>query len=67
MTASQLALLEETDTVGVLRWRFTELVRAGFAADDALVLATHSHVDIHTAEDLVRRGCPPGTATRILI
>jgi len=67
MTAAQLARLEENETTGLLRWRFTELLRAGYSSDDALVLATHSHVDLHTAADLVRRGCPPDTATRILL
>ena len=67
MIAPQLARLEETETTGVLRWRFTELLGAGYPPDDALVLATHSHVDLHAAEDLVRRGCPPDTAKRILL
>jgi hypothetical protein len=67
MIARQLARLEETETTGVLRWRFTELVRAGYPSEDALELATHSHVDLHTAADLVRRGCPPDTAKRILL
>lgn len=67
MIARQLARLEEQETTGVLRWRFTELLRAGYPSDDALVLATHSNVDLHAAADLIRRGCPPDTAKRILL
>jgi hypothetical protein len=67
MIAPQLARLEEAETTGVLRWRFMDLLRAGYLSDDALVLATHADVDLHTAVDLVRRGCPPDTAKRILL
>lgn len=67
MIARQLARLEETETTGLLRWRFMELLRAGYPSDDAFVLATHSDVDLHAAADLVRRGCPPDTAKRILL
>jgi len=67
MMASQLVRIEEIETTGLLRWRFTELLRAGYPSDDALVLATHSDVDLHTAVDLVRHGCPPDTAKRILL
>ena len=34
--------------------------------DDASLLAHHDDVDLHEAVDLVRRGCPPATALRIL-
>ena len=67
MIAAQLAQLEETETTGVLHWRLSELLRAGYPFDEALVLATRSHVDLHIAADLVGRGCPPDTATRILL
>lgn len=67
MIAPQLARLEETETTGLLRWRFMELLRAGYPSEDALVLATNSDVDLHAAADLVRRGCPPDTAKRIML
>jgi hypothetical protein len=51
----------------VLRWRFGQLCRAGFDADDATVLATHACVDLHGALDLVGHGCPPKLAVRILV
>jgi hypothetical protein len=51
----------------VLGWRVEQLIAAGFEGDDALVLALDRSVDLHVAIELVRRGCPPKTALRILI
>jgi len=67
MPSSKLARLEDSDTEGILRWRFTQLLSAGYDSDDALELATHTEVDLHQAADLRRRGCPPDTAKRILL
>lgn len=50
----------------VLRWRLTELLRAGYPFDVAQVLARRTDVDLHRAVDLVRRGCPPRLAYSIL-
>jgi hypothetical protein len=51
----------------VLGWRIEQLIAAGFDSDAALVLALDRTVDLHEATELVRRGCPPQTAFRILI
>ncbi len=51
----------------VLGWRIEQLIAAGFLTDDALVLALDRSVDLHHATELVRRGCPPATAFRILV
>lgn len=67
MTAAQFELLAEPDAVEVLRWRFDVLLRAGFGVEQAAVLAANVEVDLHAAEDLLRRGCPSDTALRILI
>ena len=50
----------------VRRWRLEELVKAGYAPWDALVLSRRSDIDLHRAVDLLVRGCPPATAMRIL-
>jgi hypothetical protein len=50
----------------VRRWRLDELVRAGYVRSDALALS-RSGIDLHLAIDLVKRGCPPRTAARILL
>ena len=56
----------ETELDRVERWRTAELMRVGFAGDDAVVLAARTDVDLHQAIELVQRGCPPELAVRIL-
>lgn len=56
------------DTAGqVLGWRIEQLVSAGYDGEAAFTLALDRSIDLHDAIDLVRRGCPPETAVRILI
>ena len=56
----------ETELDRVERWRTAELMRVGFAGDDAVALAGRLDVDLHEAIELVQRGCPPELAFRIL-
>ena len=56
----------ETELERVERWRTAELMRVGFAGDDAVALAARTDVDLHEAIELVGRGCPPELAVRIL-
>jgi hypothetical protein len=56
----------ETEVERVEAWRAAELVRAGFAGDDAITLAARPDVDLHEAIALIERGCPPELAVRIL-
>jgi hypothetical protein len=56
----------ETELERVERWRTAELMRVGFAGDDAVALAARTEVDLHEAIELVERGCPPELAVRIL-
>jgi hypothetical protein len=56
----------ETELERVERWRTAELMRVGYAGDDAVVLAARFDVDLHEAISLVQRGCPPDLAVRIL-
>ena len=56
----------ETEPERVERWRTAELMRVGFAGDDAVALAARAEVDLHEAIELVQRGCPPELAVRIL-
>jgi hypothetical protein len=67
MSVAEFEVLDGDEPVRVLRWRLSELVAAGYCWDDALMLATHVEVDLHLAGDLLRRGCPPATALRILL
>ena len=50
----------------VQQWRLQELVRAGYPPYEALLLS-RTDVDLHDATRLVRRGCPPRTAVRIVL
>ena len=56
----------ETEVERVERWRTAELMRVGFAGDDAVALAARMDVDLHEAIELVRSGCPTELAVRIL-
>jgi hypothetical protein len=67
MSIAEFTSLDDAEAVGVLRWRLRELARAGYALDDAVVLASRVEVDLHEACDLVARGCPSGTVIRILL
>jgi hypothetical protein len=67
MTAAQFELIDDTEAEAILRWRFDELVRAGYDVGSALMLASHVEVDLHGASELLRRGCPHETALRILL
>ena len=67
MTAAQFEALEASEVDAVRRWRFDELVRAGYEEADAIKLAFHLDVDLHSAMNLVRRGCPSSTAVRIAL
>ena len=70
MTAAELKALETVDVPeidAVRRWRFVELVRAGYDDEDATELAFYLDVDLHFATSLVLRGCPSCTALRIAL
>ena len=67
MTAAQFETIDETEVEMILRWRFDELVRAGYDIGSALLLASHVEIDLHDASALTRRGCPAETAVRILL
>jgi hypothetical protein len=51
----------------VLGWRYEELVRAGYAEREAMLLADRVDVDLHVAIALLASGCPVATAVRILL
>ena len=50
----------------VLEWRRRTLVRAGFDDELATSLAERPGYDLHGLLDLVKRGCRPDLAARIL-
>lgn len=64
MTAAEVQ--DRTEIERVELWRRQELERAGYSIDAAEQLAARHDVDLHAAVDMVRRGCPPELAVRIL-
>ena len=56
------------DSVGldVVRWRRSQLVRAGFPRALAARLSGDARYDLHALIELAGRGCPPELAVRIL-
>ena len=67
MAAPDITLIHQTETERIERWRVEELERAGYEPRAAGRLAVRHDVDLHTAVELVERGCPPNLALRILL
>jgi len=67
MLAAPFDELETIRDEAVVRWRFRELLRAGYDVGSALILAGHEEVDLHEATRLVEHGCPPELALRIVL
>jgi hypothetical protein len=66
MSAAELeTLYSEIDRIE--QWRHQELERAGYDPESALVLAASHDVDLHSAVNLLRRGCSVELALQILL
>jgi hypothetical protein len=51
----------------VLEWRLEQLERAGFRGQVVVDLAERRDIDLHEALGLVKAGCPPALAAKILL
>lgn len=51
----------------ILNWRIDYLMRAGYDAEAAVLVAKNLHVDLHVAGDLLSDGCTVRTALLILL
>jgi len=67
MTAANTNVIVESELDRIVHWRSDELERAGYSTDGAAALAARLEVDLHEAIDLVKGGCPPETAVKILL
>ena len=67
MSDTTLEVAARAESEAILRWRFKQLVAAGYGDERASLLAPRLDVDLHLATDLLARGCPPETAIRILV
>jgi len=66
MSAAEVEI-RESELERIEHWRTGELLRAGYDHDAASELAGRLDVDLHTAIDLVRHGCPADLALKILL
>jgi hypothetical protein len=67
VAATDIYLVETSETERIERWRAEELERAGYEPRAAGKLAVRHEVDLHTAVDLLERGCPQDLALKILL
>jgi hypothetical protein len=67
VAATDITLVDLTEMERIERWRAEELERAGYEPRAAGRLAVRHDVDLHTAVDLLQRGCPLQLALQILL
>jgi hypothetical protein len=67
MASVEIEIFEEDEEQRVRWWRQEALERAGYGVNLAAELARSPHVDVHQAVELLRRGCPPELALKILL
>jgi hypothetical protein len=60
-------MVYESELTQVERWRIDELERAGYDPRAAMTIAARHDVDLHRAVDLLRQGCSPDLALKILL
>ncbi|HKC22398.1 MAG TPA: hypothetical protein VKB64_07805 [Gaiellaceae bacterium] len=65
MPAADTEIRDETELVEA--WRAEQLELAGYGAAAAAELALRLDVDLHTAVELLGRGCTPELALKILL
>ena len=63
---TQIAETDQSERDKVAGWRLHVLMEAGYPLPLAERLA-HSEADLHSAVELIRRGCEPKTAAEILL
>lgn len=67
MQTAELTTTRIGEDESVRGWRFEQLSAAGYPSSAAAALAERRDVDLHFAVELLRRGCDPVTALRILL
>lgn len=55
------------EQLDVRTWRFKQLVEHGYEIEDAMEIARAANVDLEVARSLIRLGCRPDLAARILL
>ena len=67
LTREEFEELHHEAAVALIRARFDALVHAGCGLEPAAIFAVHPEVKVADALRLLRLGCPPRTALRILL
>ena len=67
VSVTDISLIHKTEIERIERWRAEELERAGYEPRAAGRLAVRHDVDLHTAVELLERGCPKDLALKILL
>lgn len=67
MSTANLQTRTDTELEIVEQWRLEALRRAGYDAEAATILAASHDVDLHSATELLERGCPADLALQILL
>jgi len=67
VAATDITVVDSTEIERIERWRAEELERAGYEPRAAGRLAVRHDVDLHSAIELLERGCPTDLALRILL
>jgi hypothetical protein len=57
----------EVSTEAAFEWRLENLRRAGYDERSSLLIALTPEIDLHSAIELLERGCTLPTALRILL
>jgi hypothetical protein len=67
MSAAELQERPDVEIEVIERWRAESLLRVGYDAESAVVLAASHEIDLHYAMSLLERGCPVDLALQILL
>lgn len=67
MTAAEAHVVVDHELGRIQSWRLEELERAGYAPDDAALIAVRHDIDLHFAVGLLRKGCDPRLALKIVL
>jgi hypothetical protein len=58
--------IQAVERLQVRRWRFEQFIELGFSESTSATLA-EAHVDLSLVRRMVAAGCPPETASRIVL
>jgi hypothetical protein len=67
MSAAELQERPDVEIELVEQWRAQSLLRSGYDAESAVVLAASHEIDLHYAMSLLERGCSVELALQILL